>query len=51
MILPLILAGFPDEHAAWLTRKSAPNNIAATMQWIGVLAPIEGEIVECFRAL
>lgn len=39
----------PDEHAAWLTRKSSPNNIAVTMQWMGVLAPVESDIAACFR--
>ena len=38
----------PPEHAAFLTRKSTPDNIAATCQWIGVLGAVEDRIVECF---
>jgi Rv2258c-like winged HTH domain len=26
----------PAEHASWLTRASSPNNVAASMQWVGV---------------
>ncbi len=39
----------PQEHAAWLTRKAAPNNLAVASQWVGVLGPIEDRIIECFR--
>jgi SAM-dependent methyltransferase len=39
----------PPEHAAFLTRASAPNNIAASMQFIAVLGAVEDGIVECFR--
>ncbi len=39
----------PDEHAAWLTRKNAPNNIAVTAQWIHVMASVEDRIVESFK--
>lgn len=39
----------PREHAAWLTRQSAPNNISITTQWISVLASVEDNIVECFQ--
>lgn len=39
----------PPEHAAWLTRKAAPNNLAVASQWVGVLGPIEDRIIECFR--
>jgi 2-polyprenyl-3-methyl-5-hydroxy-6-metoxy-1,4-benzoquinol methylase len=40
----------PAEHAAWLTRAAAPNNLAVTMQWISVLGHVEDQIVERFRA-
>ena len=39
----------PQEHAAWLTRASVPNNIAVTAQWLSVLGTVEDKIVECFR--
>ena len=39
----------PAEHAAWLTRAAAPNNVAANAQFIGVIAGVEDEIVEHFR--
>lgn len=39
----------PAEHAAWLTRAASPNNIAASMQWFGVLGYVEDRIVEAFR--
>jgi len=39
----------PREHAAWLTRKASPNNLAVAAQWIGILGPVEDKIVECFR--
>ena len=37
------------EHAAWLTRKATPNNIAVTSQWISVLGSVEDKIVDCFK--
>lgn len=40
----------PPEHAAALTRDAVPNNVAATAQWIPVLAGVEDRVVECFRA-
>jgi SAM-dependent methyltransferase len=39
----------PVEHAMLLTRAAAPNNIAAFMQYIGVLGGVEDEIVDCFH--
>ena len=39
----------PEEHAAWLTRKAVPNNIAVTTQWISLLGSVEDKIVECFK--
>lgn len=40
----------PAEHAAWLTRAASPNNVAVTAQWIPLLASVEDEIVDRFRA-
>ncbi len=39
----------PPEHAASLTRAAVPANMAATAQWIPVLAAVEDRIVDCFR--
>lgn len=39
----------PREHAAWLTRAASPSNMAVSTQWIGVLAGVEDQVVECFR--
>lgn len=38
----------PPEHAAFLTRAAAPNNIAASAQFISVLGGVEDGIVDCF---
>ena len=40
---------FPLEHAAWLTRDAAPNNMAGAMQFMSVLGKIEDEILRCFQ--
>src|SRR5262245_12969877 len=39
----------PPEHAAFLTRAAAADNIAVFAQYIGVLAGVEDDILECFR--
>lgn len=39
----------PEEHAAFLTRRAAPNNMAAFAQYVPQLGSVEDEIVECFR--
>ena len=39
----------PKEHAAFLTRPSAPNNLAAMAQYIPILGAVEDKIVACFR--
>jgi SAM-dependent methyltransferase len=39
----------PPEHAACLTRDARPNNIAATAQWIPLLAQVEDHVLECFE--
>ncbi len=38
----------PTEHAAWLTRAAGPDNVAATTQWIPVMAGVENPVVDCF---
>lgn len=39
----------PAEHAAYLTRAAAADNMAVFAQWIAVFGSVEDEIVECFR--
>ncbi|MBN9523986.1 class I SAM-dependent methyltransferase [bacterium] len=39
----------PAEHAAFLTRAAAPNNMAAAMQWVGVLGAVEDDVAAAFR--
>lgn len=39
----------PAEHAAFLTRNAAPNNLAAIAQYIPLLGSVEDKVVECFR--
>ena len=39
----------PPEHAAVLTREARPNNLAATAQWIPLLAGVEDEVLACFE--
>ncbi len=39
----------PPEHAAFLTRAAAPDNIAAFTQYIPLLGSVEDRIVECFE--
>lgn len=38
----------PAEHAAFLTRSAAADNMAVFSQYIAVLGGVEDEIVECF---
>jgi 2-polyprenyl-3-methyl-5-hydroxy-6-metoxy-1,4-benzoquinol methylase len=38
----------PAEHAAFLARTAAPNNLALIMQYIPVLATVEEQIIDCF---
>ncbi|MBW3548675.1 MAG: class I SAM-dependent methyltransferase [Actinobacteria bacterium] len=40
----------PAEHAACLTRAAGPDNLATTMQFVPLLATVEGPVVECFRS-
>ena len=39
----------PGSHAALLTRRAAPDNIAVFAHYIGILGQVEDKIVECFR--
>lgn len=38
-----------NEHAAFLTRDAAPNNLAALLQYIPLLGSVEDKVVECFK--
>src|SRR5262249_24204437 len=38
----------PSEHAAFLTRAAAADNLAVFAQYIPVLGDVEDDIVECF---
>ena len=39
----------PPEHAAYLTRAAAADNLSVFAQYIGLLGTIEDDIVECFK--
>jgi 2-polyprenyl-3-methyl-5-hydroxy-6-metoxy-1,4-benzoquinol methylase len=39
----------PAEHAAFLTRKAAADNMAVFAQYVAVMGSVEDDIVECFR--
>ena len=39
----------PAEHAAYLTRAAAENNMAVFTQYIAVMGQVEDDILECFR--
>src|SRR5215217_862123 len=39
----------PQEHAAFLTRAAAPDNIAVTAQFIPLMGAVEDGIVESFK--
>ena len=39
----------PPEHAAFLTRAAAADNMAVFAQYVGILGCVEDDIVECFR--
>ncbi|MGH9894364.1 MAG: class I SAM-dependent methyltransferase, partial [bacterium] len=39
----------PPEHAAFLTRAAAADNIAVFAQYIALLGGVEDDIVECFK--
>ncbi|MGI8808413.1 MAG: class I SAM-dependent methyltransferase [Acidimicrobiales bacterium] len=39
----------PPTHAKWLTRASGPENLALTTQYVGLMAQVEDQIVDCFH--
>jgi ubiquinone/menaquinone biosynthesis C-methylase UbiE len=39
----------PADHAAWLTRTAGPDNLATETQYVGLLALVEDQVVDCFR--
>ena len=39
----------PADRAAWLTRAAGMRNLAIGMQYIGLMALVEDQIVDCFR--
>jgi SAM-dependent methyltransferase len=39
----------PADHAAWLTRTAGPDNLAVEAQYVGLLALVEDQVVDCFR--
>ena len=39
----------PAEHAAFLTRKAAPDNFAVFTQYIPLLGQVEDKIIDCFN--
>ncbi len=39
----------PPEHAAFLTRAAAPNNMAVTTQFVAIAATVEDALLERFR--
>lgn len=39
----------PAEHAAFLTRRAAPNNLALIAQFPPMLALVEEQVIDCFR--
>ncbi len=39
----------PPEHAAFLSRKGTPKNVAVFAQYIPLLGSVEDEIVDCFQ--
>jgi SAM-dependent methyltransferase len=39
----------PANHASFLTRAAGPDNLAIQAQYVGLLALVEDQIVDCFR--
>jgi len=39
----------PADHSAWLTRAAGADNLAIDAQYVGLLALVEDQVVECFR--
>jgi 2-polyprenyl-3-methyl-5-hydroxy-6-metoxy-1,4-benzoquinol methylase len=46
---PTLRFSLPAEHAAFLTRAAAADNIAVFTQYIALLGSVEDAIVECFK--
>ncbi len=40
----------PPQRAAWLTRAAGPENLAVQTQYVGLLAQVEDQVVNCFRS-
>ena len=40
----------PPEHAAFLTRAAAADNIAVFTQYVGLLGGVEDDVVDCFKS-
>jgi SAM-dependent methyltransferase len=40
----------PADHAAWLVRAAGPDNLAVEAQYVGLLALVEDQVVDCFRS-
>ena len=47
---PGVRYSLPAEHAAYLTRAAAADNMAVFAQYIPVLGNVEEDILECFRS-
>jgi SAM-dependent methyltransferase len=43
------LYSLPPEHAAFLTREAAPDNIAPFAQYITTMGQVEDKVLECFK--
>lgn len=39
----------PPEHAAVLTRRASPKNMAVSLQFVPLLAAVESDLMTCFR--
>ncbi|MGH8901652.1 MAG: class I SAM-dependent methyltransferase [Egibacteraceae bacterium] len=39
----------PPQRAAWLTRAAGPDNLALQAQYVGLLAQVEDQIIDCFH--
>jgi SAM-dependent methyltransferase len=40
----------PAEHAAWLTRRASPDNLAVMAQYLGILGSVEDDVIACFES-
>ena len=43
------LYSLPPEHASWMTRDAAPNNMSVFAQYISMIGTVEDQIIECFK--